>query len=134
MRPDEKLLLKKYAALFLRTMLMLACVLVLGLLLKPEETGPAWKAAVFAVAGAICIYFLWGVWRLVRTYVKTDEMGEAIFARGGSYAHSACIALAAAYGMLETIAGLPRVSMTLFSVVMIVIGFVSVALVNRRYA
>ena len=134
MEPNEKLLLKKYGFLFLRTMLMLAAVLVLGLLLKPEESGPAWKATVFTAAGGICIYFLWGTWRLVRSYVKTDEMGEAIFARGGSYAHSACIALAAIYGMLETIAGLPRVSMTLFSVVMIVIGFVSVALVNRRYA
>lgn len=135
MEPAEKLFLKKYAIHFLRTMLMLGAVFALGVLLKPDESGPVWKGIVLAAIAAISIHFLWGIWSLARkTGLKTDEMGEAIFMRAGSYAHSASILLASVYGILEWTAGFPRVSMTAASVALIVIGFVSVALVQRRYA
>lgn len=136
MEPAEKLFLKKYGIHFLRTMLLLGAVFALGALatlLKPGPKGPVWKAIVLAAVAGVSIYFLWGTWRLIRTGIKTDEMGEAIWMRGGSYAHIASIALASLYGLLEGVAGLPRVSMAAVSMVMIVIGFVSVALVQRRY-
>ncbi|HST59829.1 MAG TPA: hypothetical protein VLK84_14090 [Longimicrobium sp.] len=133
MEPAEKLLLKKYGIHFLRTMLMLGAVFALALLFKPEPKGPVWKGIVLTAIAAISIYFLWGTWRIIRTGIKTDEMGEAIWMRGGSYAHSASILLASLYGLLEGIGGLPRVSMTVVSIVMIVIGFLSVAVVQRRY-
>jgi succinate dehydrogenase hydrophobic anchor subunit len=134
MEAAEKLLLKKYGIHFLRTMLMLAAVVALAVLTKPEPKGPVWKAIFLTAVAAISIHFLWGTWRIIRTGIKTDEMGDAIWMRGGSYAHSASILLASLYGLLEGIGGLPRVSMTVVSVVMIVIGFLSVALVQRRYA
>lgn len=136
MEAAEKLVLKKYAIHFLRTMLMLGAVYALGslaALLKPGPKGPVWKAIVLAAVAGVSIYFLWGAWKIIRTGIKTDEMGEAIWMRAGSYAHSASILLASLYGVLEGVAGLPRVSMAQVSVVMIVIGFVSVGLVQRRY-
>lgn len=135
MEPAEKLFLKKYAIHFLRTMLMLGVVFVLGLLLEPDTKGPLWKGTLLAVLAGISLYFLWGIWSLAKkTGIKSDEMGETILMRGIAYAHSASILLASVYGVLESVAGLPRVSMTTVSVLMIVIGFVSVALVQRRYA
>jgi len=135
MEPAEKLFLKKYALHFVRTMLMLGVVFAVGVLLKPDTSGPVWKGAVLAVLAAISIHFLWGIWSLAKkTGLKTDEMGEAIWMRAGSYAHTASIALATVYGVLEWTVGLPRVSMTAASVALIVIGFVSVAVVQRRYA
>lgn len=135
MEPAEKLFLKKYAIHFLRTLLMLGAVLVLGILFKPENAGPVWKGAVLAVLTAISLYFLWGIWYLAKkTGLKTDEMGEAIWMRAASYAYSASIFIASVYGLLEWTAGLPRVSMTAVSMALIVIGFVSVAVVQRRYA
>jgi uncharacterized membrane protein YhdT len=133
MEPAEKLLLKRYGIHFVRTMLMLGAVFALGLLLKPEKSGPAWKGIVLAAVAGISIYFLWGTWRIIRTGMKTDEMGEAIWMRGLSYAHTASIVVAGLYGVLEGIAGLPRVSMSAVSVALIVIGFTSVGLVQRRY-
>ena len=134
MEAAEKLFLKKYGMHFLRTMLMMGVVFAAGVLLKPEDVGPVWKAAVLAVIGGIAFYFLWGTWRLMRTSgIKTDEMGQTIWMRAGSYAHTASIALASIYGMLEWTVGLPRVSMTAASVALIVIGFVSVGVVQRRY-
>ena len=130
----EKRMLRKYAVHFVRTMLMLGAVFALGLLLEPEESGRLWKTIVLTAIAAVSIYFLWGTWRIVQPLASaTDEMGTTIWTRGASYAHSASILLAAVYGLLETFAGLPRVSMTLASVVMIVIGFASVGLVQRRY-
>ena len=61
-------------------------------------------------------------------------MGKAIWMRAGSYAHMASILLASLYGGLEGITGMPRVSMTVVSAVMIVIGYVSVVVVQSRYA
>lgn len=134
MEPAEKLFLKKYAIHFLRTMLMLGLVFVLALLLEPDIKGPLWKGTLLAVLGAISLYFLWGMWSLAKkTGLKSDEMGETIWMRGIAYAHSASILLAAVYGLLEMVAGLPRVSMTTVSVLMMVIGLVSVGLVQRRY-
>lgn len=135
MEAAEKLFLKKYAMHFVRTMLMLGVVFALGVLLKPDEGGPLFKGIVFTALAAISIYFLWGIWSLAKkTGLKTDEMGEAIWMRAGSYAHTASIALATIYGVLEWTVGFPRVSMTAASVALIVIGFVSVAVVQRRYA
>lgn len=136
MEAAENMVLKKYAIHFLRTMLMLGAVYALGslaALLKPGPKGPVWKAIVLAAVAAVSIYFLWGAWKIIRTGIKTDEMGEAIWMRAGSYAHSASIALAAVYGVLEGVAGVPRVSMAVVSVVMIIIGVLSVAVVQRRY-
>lgn len=136
MEPAEKLMLKKYGIHFVRTMLMLGAVFALGslgTLLQPGPKGPVWKAVVLTAIAAISIHFLWGSWRIIRAGIKPDEMGEAIWMRAGSYAHTASILLASLYGVLEGITGLPRVSMTVVSVVMIVIGFLSVALVQRRY-
>ena len=57
-----------------------------------------------------------------------------VFAYGNSSLISiASILLASLYGVLEGIAGVPRVSMAVVSVVMIVIGFLSVGVVQRRY-
>lgn len=135
MEPAEKLFLKKYAMHFVRTMLMLGVVFAVGVFLRPEESGPVWKGIIFTALAAITIHFLWGTWRMAKkTGLKTDEMGEAIWMRAGSYAHTASIALASIYGMLEWTVGFPRVSMTAASVALIVIGFVSVAVVQRRYA
>jgi hypothetical protein len=135
MEPAEKLFLKKYALHFLRTMLLLGLVFVLALVLEPDTKTPLWKGGVLAVLAGISVYFLWGIWSLAKkTGIKADEMGETIWMRGIAYAHSASILLASVYGLLESVAGLPRVSMTTVSVLMIVIGFVSVALVQRRYA
>lgn len=134
MEPAEKLLLKRYGMHFLRTMAMLGLVFALGVLLKPEESGPLWKGGVLAVLVAISLYFLWGTWRIItRSGLRSDEMGEAIWMRGGSYAHITSMMLASVYGVLESVAGLPRVSMTVVAVALIVIGFGSVALVSRRY-
>lgn len=135
MEPAEKLFLKKYAMHFVRTMLMLGVVFALGVLLRPADSGPVWKGIVFTALAAVSIHFLWGIWSLAKkTGLKTDEMGEAIWMRAGSYAHTASIALATLYGVLEWTVGLPRVSMTAASAALIVIGFVSVAVVQRRYA
>jgi hypothetical protein len=134
MESAEKLMLKKYGIHFLRTILMLGAVFALGLLFKPEPKGPVWKAIVLGAIAAICIHFLWGSWRIIRAGIKTDEMGQAIWMRAGSYAHMASILLASLYGVLEGITGMPRVSMTVVSVGMIVIGYVSVVVVQRRYA
>jgi hypothetical protein len=113
---------------------MLGVVFVVALLLEPDIKGPLWKGTLLAVLGAISLYFLWGIWSLAKkTGLKSDEMGETIWMRGIAYAHSASILLASLYGVLEMVAGLPRVSMTTVSVLMIVIGIVSVALVQRRY-
>lgn len=133
MEAAEKLLLKKYAIHFVRTMLMLGAVFALGVLFVPRDTGGVSKAIILTAIAAISIYFLWGTWRIIRTGVKSDEMGEAIWMRGGSYAHSASILLASIYGILESVAGLPRVSLTVAAVAMIVLGFISVGLVQRRY-
>ncbi|HYW10668.1 MAG TPA: hypothetical protein VE871_01895 [Longimicrobium sp.] len=134
METAEELLLKEYGIHFVRTMLILGAVVALAVVTRPEPKGAVWKSIFLVAVAAISIYFLWGMWRIIRTGIKTDEMGEAIWMRGGSYAHSASILLASLYGLLEGVAGLPRVSMTVVSVVMIVIGFLGVAAVQRRYA
>lgn len=134
MIPAEKLFFKKYAILFVRTMLMLGALIGAQMVAEPHVPRPVLRSILLPLVLVVTVYFLWGIWRLLRTHIKSDEMDERIWTRGMFYAHSASIVLASLYGVLELTAGLPRLSGSTVSMAMVVIGFVSVALVQRRYA
>ncbi|HEY0015178.1 MAG TPA: hypothetical protein VGC13_02625 [Longimicrobium sp.] len=130
----ENLFLKKYAILFAKAMLSLGALLGAQLIAEPYVPRPVLRTILLPLVVVVTVYFLWGIWRLLRTHIKSDEMDERIWTRGMFYAHSASIVLAGLYGVLELTAGLPRLSGGTVSMALVVIGFVSVVLVQRRYA
>lgn len=134
MMPAQQKFFKEYAILFAKTMAMLGVVMGTMLIARPHVPRPVLRPILLPLVVVISVYFLGGIWRLLRTHVKSDEMDERIWTQGTFYAHSACIILAGVYGVLEVTAGVPRLSGTTVSMAMVVIGFVSVALVQRRYA
>ena len=134
MIPAEKLFFKKYALLFVKTMLMLGALVGAQMIARPYVPRSVLRPILLPLVVVVAAYFLWGVWHLLRTHIRSDEMDERIWTRGMFYAHSACIILSSLYGVLEMTAGLPRLSGSTISMAMVVIGFVSVALVQRRYA
>lgn len=134
MKSAEKLFFKQYAVLFLKTMAMLGVVMGTTLIAEPHVPRAVLRPILLPLVVLVSVYFLAGIWKLLRRHVKSDEMDERIWTQGTFYAHSACIVLAGLYGVLEVTAGVPRLSGTTVSMAMVVIGFLGVALVQRRYA
>ena len=132
MDASTRTLAKKFVIHWVKTMLMLAVVFAVTLGTEEAGRAPWMRAVLLAAVIAISVYFLWGSIRIIAG-VRSDELADRIWTRGGLYAHSASIILASVYGVLETTADLPRLRMSWVALGMIAIGLLSTALVQRRY-
>lgn len=132
MDDSTRTLAKTFVIHWMKTMLMLAVVFAVMFATEDAARAPWMRAVLLAAVIGISAYFLWGSFRIIAG-VRSDELADRIWTRGGLYAHSASIILASVYGVLETTADLPRLSMTWVAMGMIAIGLLSTALVQRRY-